>query len=436
MTDSSRTPVSGVPAPRYHRLRMWTGRYGTMEPRRRVVVAAAVGLVCAVAGCGSSSVGTHATTYARVATGGRQQQDLRSASPSLGPVRHSEYVFPDGAMYVYDIDHGFRLVQRVPLPGVNGVRGVVASPRTHMLYVSYGAFGGPGTIGRLLAYNLLTGKVAYNRSYDFGVDNMAIDPAGRRIYMPDGELSHDGVWNVIVARSGNVIGRINGGLGPHETIVSLSGKQVYLSGVGWPWLEVVSTATDRVIKRIGPLRGGVRPTTINGRETIAYTTASGYLGFQVSSITTGRVLFTVGFGPRFAAIGQTLTPSHGISLTPNERQLWVMDSPNGYVHVFDVSGVPQRRPRRIADIRLVHPLTGGGSGWIQMGRDGCFVYVGDSGEVISTQSLRSVAFLTALRSTKESLEIDWRNGLPVATSTRTGLGYVTRGPDPPPPKCR
>ena len=208
-------------------------------------------------------------------------------------------------MYVYDIDHGFRLVRRVPLPGVNGVRGVVASPRTRMLYVSYGAFGGPGTIGRLLAYNLLTGSVMYNRSYDFGVDNMAIDPAGHRIYMPDGELSHDGCWNVIAARSGNVIGKINGGLAPHETIVSLNGKHVYLSGVNWPWLEVASTATDRVIKRIGPLRSGVRPTTINGRETIAYTTASGHLGFQVSSITTGRVLFTVGFGSRFPAIVHT-----------------------------------------------------------------------------------------------------------------------------------
>jgi DNA-binding beta-propeller fold protein YncE len=413
---------------------MWTRRYGTVERCRSAVIAAAVGFVCALAGCGSGLGGMHATTHARVATGGRKQQDPRAASPSSGPVRHYEYVFLDGAMYVYDIDHAFRLVRRIPLPGVNGVRGVAASPPTHMLYVSYGAFGGPGTVGRLLAYNLLTGKVVYNRSYDFGIDNMAIDPAGRRIYMPDGELSHDGVWNVIAARAGNVIGRINGGLGPHETIVSLNGKRVYLSGVGTPWLEVASTATDRVIKRIGPLRAGVRPTTINGRETLAYTTASGYLGFQVSSITTGRVLFTVGFGPRFPAILHTLTPSHGISLTPNERQLWVMDSPNGYAHVFDVSGVPQRRPTRIADIRLVHPLTGG-SGWIQMASDGCFVYLGDSGEVISTTSFRPVAFLPSLRSTKASLEIDWRNGLPVATSTRTGLGYVTRGPDPPPPKC-
>jgi hypothetical protein len=205
----------------------------------------------------------------------------------------------------------------------------------------------------------------------------------------------------------------------------------------WPDLEVASTATDRVVKRIGPLRAGVRPLTINGRETIAYTTATGLLGFQVSSIRTGRVLFTIGFGPRFQRSPVTFrfsAPSHGISLTPNERQLWVIDSPNDYVHVFDVSRVPQRRPRRIADIRLAHSLTA--DGWIQVSRSGCFVYVGDSGDVLSARSFRPVAFLPALNSTKESLEIDWRSGLPVATSTRTGLGYVTHGPDPPAPKCK
>jgi hypothetical protein len=114
--------------------------------------------------------------------------------------------------------------------------------------------------------------------------------------------------------------------------------------------------------------------------------------------------------------------------------VWVIDSPNGYVHVFDVSRVPLRRPRRIADIRLRHSLTG--DGWIQVSRSGCYVYVGDSGDVLSTRRLRPVAYLPALKTTKESLEIDWRHGLPVATSTRTGLGYVTRGPDPPPPRCR
>ncbi|HUE29171.1 MAG TPA: hypothetical protein VMP89_20515 [Solirubrobacteraceae bacterium] len=400
------------------------------------LIAVGVGMVCAVAGCAASPRRLPAATRVPAAPDRLAAQDPQAASRSSGVVRHYEYVFPDGAMYVYDIDHGHRLVQVVRLPGVKGVRGVAASPRTHMLYISYGAFGGPGTTGRLLAFNLLADSVLYNRAYSRGIDSMAIDPAGARIYMPDGEGSHDGVWSVIAARSGNVIGSINGGMSPHETIVGLSGKHVYLGGRNWPYLEVASTATDRVFKRIGPLKSGVRPNTINGRETIAYTTATGLLGFQVSSITTGRVLFTITFAPRFPLNPPTFrfsAPSHGISLTPNERQLWVLDSPNDAVHVFDVSGVPQRRPAQIADVRLAHPLTG--DGWIQLSRSGCFVYVGDSGDVLSTQSFRPVAFLPALRSTKESLEIDWRDGRPVATSTRTGLGYVTRGPDPTPPRC-
>jgi DNA-binding beta-propeller fold protein YncE len=365
----------------------------------------AVGVVCGVAGCAAGSGRLNAATQVPVAAGGLTAQDPHVASLSSGLVRHYEYVFPDGAMYVYDIDHGHRLVQVIRLPGVKGVRGVAASPRTHMLYISYGAFGGPGTTGRLMAYNLLAGSVVYNRSYSRGIDSMAIDPAGARIYMPDGELSRDGVWSVIAARSGNVIGSINGGMSPHETVVGLSGKRVYLGGRNWPYLEVASTATDRVFRRIGPLKSGVRP-------------------------------FTITFGPRFPLNRATFpfsAPSHGISLTPNERQLWVLDAPNGYLHVFDVSRVPLRRPRRIADIRLPHSLTG--DGWIQVSRSGCYVYVGDSGDVLSTRSFRPVAFLPALRSTKESLEIDWRDGIPVATSTRTGLGYVTRGPDPSPPKC-
>ena len=155
--------------------------------------------------------------------------------------------------------------------------------------------------------------------------------------------------------------------------------------------------------------------------------------FQVSSITTGRVLYTVGFGPRFGRdINGSGTPSHGISPTPNERQLWVMDPPHRYVQIFDVSAVPRRPPREIANVKLIHAND---DGWIQMNRNGCFVYIGDSGDVLSTRTLKPIAYLPALANTKESIEIDWRHGLPVATSTRTGIGYVTRGSDPRPPAC-
>jgi DNA-binding beta-propeller fold protein YncE len=360
------------------------------------------------------------------------------ASKRAAGVRHYEYVFPDEHMYIYDIDHGHRLVGRHTLPGLTGIRGVAASPVTRSLYISHGGDGGGNGSGSLLKYDLVSEHVVWDRSYPTGIDSMAISKDGSRIYMPTGELSSDGVWNVIDAASGDVMGRIDAGAGPHNTIVSLSGAHVYLGGRDHNELELADTATNRIVKRIGPLKSGVRPFTINARETLAYTTATGFLGFQVSSIATGRVLYTMTFGRRFRWNPETFgptAPSHGISLSPDERQLWVMDAPNSYVHVFDVSGAPERRPRPIVDVRLSHPMTGDESpcsydcardGWIQHSRSGRFVYVGDSGDVVSTSTFKRVAYLPPLRNTRKHLEIDWRQGIPVATSTRSGLGYITR----------
>jgi hypothetical protein len=190
-----------------------------------------------------------------------------------------------------------------------------------------------------------------------------------------------------------------------------------------------------VFRSIGPLRSGVRPFTINGRETLAYTTATGFLGFQVSSIASGRVLYTQTF-PGFGwnpANFEPSAPSHGISLSPDERSVWVLDAPNSYVHVFDVSHLPRGGPRLLANVRLSMPMSGEESpcsydcardGWIQHSRDGRFVYVGDAGDVFNARTFRLVAFLPALRNTRKMLEIDWRGGVPVATTSRHGLGYV------------
>jgi DNA-binding beta-propeller fold protein YncE len=410
----------------------------------------AAGTLISASGCAAASPPSPTTATRSTASVNARPASalaLQAASRLTNGIHHYLYVFPDQAMYVYDIDHGYRVVAHVGLPGVGGIRGVAASPRTHALYISYGDYSGPGSHGSLLAYDLLSDTVLWHRTYSLGVDSMAIDPSGRRIYMPDGELSPDGAWNVINARSGAVIGQINGGRGPHNTIVGLSGRHVYLGGHNYPYLDVASSATDRVVRRIGPLRGGVRPFTINGAETLAYTTATGFPGFQVSSIHSGRILYTAGFGPGFGyhpTASSPSAPSHGISLSPDQRELWVVDWPNSYVHVFDVSGVPSRPPKRIADIRLPHPFTGQEAGcfadclregWLLHSRSGCYIYVGDSGDVIDTATRRAVAFLQPLRDSRKFLEIDWRGGKPVSTTTRSGLGYVRRGSLPPAPKC-
>lgn len=78
----------------------------------------------------------------------------------------------------------------------------------------------------------------------------------------------------------------------------------------------------------------------DAEDTLAFTTANSYLGFQVTDVATDRVLYTVpvpGFSvtPTFGGI-----PSHGIGLSPNQRYLWLVDTPNRTVHEFDISGLP------------------------------------------------------------------------------------------------
>jgi DNA-binding beta-propeller fold protein YncE len=352
-----------------------------------------------------------------------------------GPTRHYEYVFPDGSMSVYDIDQGHRLVQQVSLPTTAGVRGVAASPRTHRLYISYGGDGGAHGNGSLLAYNLLTAQVVWARTYHHGIDSLAISPDGTTIYMPDGELSRDGTWYVVNAATGRDVGTIKAGTGPHNTVVSLDGSLVYLGGRDYTYFEVASTRTKQVIKKVGPFKSGIRPFTVNGTNTLVYTSVTGFLGFQVGDITTGKVLYTVPIrGFRVPAHFPASDPSHGLSLSPDERELYVLDAPNSEVHVFAVAGVPRRPPVQVANIPLAQPMPGYEhpcaydcfkDGWLQHSRDGRFVYVGDEGDVIDTATRRVVAHLPALARTRKMLEIDWRHGVPVFTTTRTGVGYIT-----------
>ena len=151
-----------------------------------------------------------------------------------------------------------------------------------------------------------------------------------------------------------------------------------------------------------------------------YITQRGLLGFRVLDLRTARKLYVVGFkgftwNPRFGPN----PPSHGLSLAPDRPELWVLDSPNSVVHLFDVSGLPNDPPRQIADIRLSKPISGdenpcsracGRIGSLLHSADGRFVYVGDSGDVIDTRTRETVANLEALHNSRVQLEVDWVNG--------------------------
>src|SRR6266542_2240342 len=389
---------------------------------------------------------TTTTKYTLTATGASGSV-TSSATIYVGAAatHHYFYVLPEENLYVFDLDNNFQEGKHINIPQAQGVRGVAAAPSTHTLYISYGGVGivcnfppcslPPTSTGSLLAYDLLTDTIKWTKAFTFGVDSFAVTPDGTKIYMPDGLLSGNGIWYVLDAATGNVLSSINTGMsGPHNTIVSLDGAYVFMAPGFSNFLVKASTATNTVSLNIGPtLSGnniGVRPFTINGKHSLAFTTARYYLGFQVSNADTGQVLYTVpvsGFGTSVASS----IPCHGISLSPDETRLYLIDNWYNYVHVFALSKVPSAAPTQIADVPLVNLISGSVSpclydcyreGWLNHSSNGRYVFVGDSGDVIdtSTNTLANIPtpLRDALRNTKIFLELDWQNGVPVFTTTR------------------
>ncbi len=348
---------------------------------------------------------------------------------------HWLYVVNDGRVYVYDIDNNHTLVKQFPIPE-QGKRGVMFDPGRHLLYVSEcGPTVCAGSHGSLLVYDLVHDVVAWIANYAFGIDQAAITPDGSTIYMPHGSDATDGQTSILDAGNGKPTGTVTTGTNGHNTIVSLDGTQAYLTGwtgSNYNFAHVVNTATNHVTLDAGPTIDGIRPVTVNGKHTMMFTTSTNTCGFQVLSLVTGKVLYTVPFSGSCVWNGSGGAANHGISLAPDEQRVYIIDGPQDVLEVYDIHGLPASPPTFVAAVSL-SSLTGnesscqtfcGREGWVLNDLSGRYVYVGDTGDVVSTSTLSVITTLSALRNTRMLVEVDWKGGVPSATSTRFGLGRV------------
>ena len=64
-------------------------------------------------------------------------------------------------------------------------------------------------------------------------------------------------------------------------------------------------------------------------------------------------------------------------------------------------------------------------GWLLHSRNGKYVYVGNSGDVIDTSTRKPSGYIPTLANSRHGfLEVSWSNGVPTGTSTHVGLGYL------------
>lgn len=281
---------------------------------------------------------------------------------------------------VYDMENDHRLVKRIPTGGLkkdgtpSNVKGVGVSVTTNCIYIS--------TLEALQCMDLSTEKILWEKTYEGGCDRMAMSPDGKLIYLPSLEKEH---WNVVDAKTGEVITRIFSNSGAHNTLYGLDGTHVYLAGLRTPSLGVADTRTHTVIKQVGPFSAPVRPFTINGDQSLCFVNINGLLGFEIGDIRSGEKLHRIEVeGYSTGPVKRHGCPSHGIGLTPDEREIWLCDAFNQRLHIFDNTVMP---PKQEGSISLRDQ-----PGWITFSLDGKYAYP-STGEVIDVKTRQVVATL-------------------------------------------
>ncbi len=318
-------------------------------------------------------------------------------------------------LLVFDVDAGHKFVRRIATRGLDehgkplNVKGICASAETGRLYIS--------TTRQLTCLDLASEQVLWERTYEGGCDRMSIAPDGKKIFLPSLEGPF---WNAVDAATGDVLEKIVTNSGAHNTICGPSGKSAYLAGLKSPLLRIAN-ASDYSLRDVGPFAAAVRPFTIDGRERRCYVNVNELLGFEIGDLETGAKLARVEVqGISKGPVKRHGCPSHGIGLTPDERELWVADAANRRLHIFDATIMP---PKQHASIELRDE-----PGWVTFTIDGQYAYP-STGEVIDVKSRTIVATLTdeerrAVQSEK-MMEIDTRNGKVARVGNQFGIGRVS-----------
>ena len=352
---------------------------------------------------------------------------LASTARAASDQRRSLYVAVPGirnyleygghGLLVFDMDDGHKFVKRIKTAGLDSqgkplnVKGVCVSVPLQRIYIT--------TPRSMECVDLVTEKVLWEKSYASGCDRMSISPDGKTIYVPSFEGAH---WHVVSADTGDVLAKIVTNSGAHNTVYGSDGARAYLAGLRSPWLTVADTKTHTSNTAVGPFSAPVRPFTVNAAQTYAFCCVNELLGFEVGDIKSGKMIHRVtvpGFnkGP----VKRHGCPSHGVGLTPDEKELWVTDGANNRMHIYDISKLSAANaPRYLASIELRDQ-----PGWITFSLDGRLAYP-STGDVIDVKSHKIVAQLTdetgAAVQSEKLLEIHFRGSEPVRAGDQFGIG--------------
>lgn len=185
---------------------------------------------------------------------------------------------------------------------------------------------------------------------------------GRFLYVPNrgGDQT-----DVVDVENMTVLKTLPTGAQGHNAYTSPDGQFIYSTSMGDDLIAVIDPTTNEITRKI--MTGGVpRPVALTRDNQTAYVALSGLIGFITVDLSTDEVVHRVEYPiPEGTTVPPLDTYTHGLLLTPNERELWVAAYGTDVVYGFLM---PERQEFAAVPVE-------GGPHWFALHPDGEPLYV-------------------------------------------------------------
>lgn len=192
---------------------------------------------------------------------------------------------------------------------------------------------------------------------------------------------------------------------PHNGYDNHNDGQLFVSSMGDHEIDLIDLKKMAYIDKI-PVGGIPRPYAVSRDGSTLYSALTGLHGFVIVSVPDRKLIARVNLppAPPSTCALEPNTPTHGLELSPDGRELWVTSLADGGVYVYDLA------TRKTS--REIH--TGSCPNWITFSPDGAYVAVSNSGSndcsIIDTRTRREVARIKVGKGPKRLLAVRTRNG--------------------------
>jgi YVTN family beta-propeller protein len=189
-------------------------------------------------------------------------------------------------------------------------------------------------------------------------------------------VTPDGKWVGVPIRGGDSVDLVDVTAGkvvknlpvkvPHNCYNAHRNDHIWVTSMGDHKVYLIDLKTLRYLAEI-PVGGIPRPLAVTRDEKTLYCELTDLHGFVVADVPGRKVIAKVELPPLPADVKFPVprTPSHGLELTPDEKELWATSCGTDTVYVYDT-----------ADKKIVGKVgTGKGPAWVTFSPDGKYCCV-------------------------------------------------------------